>query len=247
MARVIKKHDVRKKEFLNTAQELFFSRGYEQTSVEAIIKKIGLSKGSFYYYFKSKEDLLDQLTIRMSEKILKEIQKVVQREDLNATEKLNQTYQVAGNVKLKNIALMKVLLNTLYDEKNIFFRHKIFSNSAKLIIPEFSKIIQQGVAEKKFHTPYPEEAAKLIFEIANIFFETVPSLILSREQGRENIDKLVREYQVYEHFIERMIGAREDTVRIISRDVLNTFMDRLNEGKDDEIIKSYQGADPSKA
>ena len=124
MARVVKKHEVRKKEFLDTAQELFFSRGYEQTSVETIIKKIGLSKGSFYYYFKSKEDLLDQLTIRVSERILREIQKVAQRKDLNATEKLNQAYQVVGNIKLKNMALMKVLLETL-DKKNIFFNTKL--------------------------------------------------------------------------------------------------------------------------
>jgi len=121
---VVKKHEVRKKEFLDTAQELFFSRGYEQTSVETIIKKIGLSKGSFYYYFKSKEDLLDQLTIRVSERILREIQKVTQKKDLNATEKLNQAYQVVGNIKLKNMALMKVLLETL-DKKNIFFNTKL--------------------------------------------------------------------------------------------------------------------------
>lgn len=121
---MVKKHEVRKKEFLDTAQELFFSRGYEQTSVETIIKKIGLSKGSFYYYFKSKEDLLDQLTIRVSERILREIQKVTQKKDLNATEKLNQAYQVVGNIKLKNMALMKVLLETL-DKKNIFFNTKL--------------------------------------------------------------------------------------------------------------------------
>jgi len=39
MARTIKKYDERRTEFLNTAQELFFTKGYEQTSVEDIIKK----------------------------------------------------------------------------------------------------------------------------------------------------------------------------------------------------------------
>ncbi|MGB6371054.1 MAG: TetR/AcrR family transcriptional regulator, partial [Atribacterota bacterium] len=59
MVRIIKKYDERRTEFLDTAQELFFTKGYEQTAVETIIKKMGLSKGTFYYYFKSKEDLLD--------------------------------------------------------------------------------------------------------------------------------------------------------------------------------------------
>ena len=76
MARIIKKHDERKTEFLDTAQELFFTKGYEKTSVEAIIKKMGLSKGTFYYYFKSKEGLLDALIERLSEKILEEVKKL---------------------------------------------------------------------------------------------------------------------------------------------------------------------------
>jgi hypothetical protein len=102
------------------------------------------------------------------------------------------------------------------------------------MIPEFVKIIQQGIAEKNFYTPYPEEAAKLVFKIANALFETIPSLVLNREQDRENINKLVRRFQVYEYFIERMIGAQKGTIHIVSRDVsthLCTDLIRRNKGK----------------
>jgi len=61
MVRITKEYHVRKNELLDTAQELFFTQGYEQTTVETIIQKVGVSKGTFYYYFKSKEDLLDKL------------------------------------------------------------------------------------------------------------------------------------------------------------------------------------------
>jgi len=159
MTRIIKKYDERKREFLNTAQELFFTKGYEQTSVEAIIKKMRLSKGTFYYYFKSKEDLLDQLTCKMGEKILEEVKKIADREDLDAVAKLNKAYAVTGNIKLENIELLKVLIEVLYNDRNLFFRYKIFLKFTELITPEFTKIIRQGVNEKLFNTPYPEEAA----------------------------------------------------------------------------------------
>ena len=109
MVRIIKKYDERKTEFLDTAQELFFTKGYEQTAVETIIKKMGLAKGTFYYYFKSKEDLLDALIERMSEKILEEVRKIVDREDLDAIAKLNSAYAVTRSVKLENIELLKAI------------------------------------------------------------------------------------------------------------------------------------------
>lgn len=42
---------------LNAAQEVFLSKGFEQTTIEDIADKAELSKGTLYLYFKSKEDL----------------------------------------------------------------------------------------------------------------------------------------------------------------------------------------------
>ncbi len=47
--------------------------------MESIIKKVGVSKGTFYYYFKSKVELLDKLTERLSKQILQEVKKIVEK------------------------------------------------------------------------------------------------------------------------------------------------------------------------
>jgi len=228
MVRTIKKYDERRVEFLNTAQELFFTKGYEQTAVEAIIKKMRLSKGTFYYYFKSKEDLLDALVERLSEKILEEVRKITNREDLDAITKLNKAYTVTRSVKLENLELLKILLKVLYDDKNILFRFKIYRGSIEILAPEFSKIIKQGVKEKVFNTPYPDEAAKLIFEIAYTFSERIPNLILGNDKNSKSMDKAEKEFKVYENAIERIIGAEEGTVKIVNRNILNYFHEKIN-------------------
>jgi TetR/AcrR family transcriptional repressor of nem operon len=46
-----------KERILAGAKELFLARGYSATTVDAICEKAGLTKGSFYYFFDSKEDL----------------------------------------------------------------------------------------------------------------------------------------------------------------------------------------------
>ena len=227
MARILKNYHERKDEFLDTAQQLFFTQGYDQTSVDAIIRKIGLSKGTFYYYFKSKEDLLDQLTCKMGEKILEEVKKIADREDLDAVAKLNKAYAVTGNIKLENIELLKVLIEVLYNDRNLFFRYKIFLKFTELITPEFTKIIRQGVNEKLFNTPYPEEAARLIFEIANTFSGQIPTLIIDLDENPENLKKVEREFKVYENTIERIIGAKEGTFNIVNRNILKIFSEKL--------------------
>lgn len=228
MARITKEYHVRKNELLDTAQELFFTQGYEQTTVETIIQKVGVSKGTFYYYFKSKEDLLDALIERMSEKILEEVRKIVDREDLDAITKLNRAYAVTRSVKLENLELLKVLLKVLYDDKNLLFRYKIYRNSTEIMAPEFSKIIKQGIKEEVFNTDFPDEAAKLIFEIAFIFSERVPKLILGSDKNSKSLDEAEKEFRVYENAIERIIGAGDGTVNIVNRNILNYFHEKIN-------------------
>lgn len=228
MGRITKEYHVRKNELLDAAQELFFTKGYKQTSIESIIKKIGVAKGTFYYYFKSKEDLLDKLTYKMSKKILEEVKKIVEKDDLNAIDKLNQAYAVARSVKLENIELLKVLLKAFYNDRNLFFRHKMFMSSMEILAPEFSKIIRQGVNEKVFNTPFPDEAARLIFEIANTFSGKIPQLIMDLDKNPENLNKVEKEYRVYENAIERIVGAEEGTVEIVNRNILKKFSEKLN-------------------
>lgn len=48
----------KKRKILEKAFELFRKNGYTDTKVEDITRKLGISKGSFYTYFKTKEELL---------------------------------------------------------------------------------------------------------------------------------------------------------------------------------------------
>lgn len=63
---------------IESAWNLFYEKGYEQTTINDIIKESGVSKGSFYYHFKGKETLLNTLSTlldRRYEELEKEIPK----------------------------------------------------------------------------------------------------------------------------------------------------------------------------
>ncbi|MGC9064952.1 MAG: TetR/AcrR family transcriptional regulator, partial [bacterium] len=51
----------KKEDILNSALKLFFEKGFNETSIDEITRLAGISKGSFYTYFQSKEDLLSEV------------------------------------------------------------------------------------------------------------------------------------------------------------------------------------------
>ncbi len=55
---------------LSQAYSLFMSKGITNTSIAEIAEKAGVGKGTFYFYFKDKEDLIDQLIARKAEGLL---------------------------------------------------------------------------------------------------------------------------------------------------------------------------------
>ena len=56
---MISKGEKNKERIIGAASELFYERGYKQTSFNDVASATGIPKGNFYYYFKSKDELLD--------------------------------------------------------------------------------------------------------------------------------------------------------------------------------------------
>ena len=56
-----------KRRIVDAAWELFYEKGYDDTTVDDIIRLSDTSKGSFYYYFSGKDALLDTLSTILDE------------------------------------------------------------------------------------------------------------------------------------------------------------------------------------
>ena len=66
MTRIVKAPDERRSELIATAQQLFYTTGYERTSVNDIVKAVGVAQGTFYYYFDSKQAILEALVAELT-------------------------------------------------------------------------------------------------------------------------------------------------------------------------------------
>lgn len=90
MRRIVKDPVTRRTEILEAAGELFRQQGYVHTTVNAIILKAGVAKGTFYYYFKSKEEILEAFVQGMVDRLAAAYQTLADDPKQTALEKLRQ-------------------------------------------------------------------------------------------------------------------------------------------------------------
>ncbi|MFN7064944.1 MAG: TetR/AcrR family transcriptional regulator [Aquificaceae bacterium] len=70
---------------IQSAKELFSKKGYSNTSVDEIVRHAGLSKGAFYFYFKSKDALMEELINQIADRTKEIMRKWIER-DISAQE-----------------------------------------------------------------------------------------------------------------------------------------------------------------
>ena len=159
-------HSDKKNELIMIAEKLFVEKGYEETSVDDILKASGLSKGGFYHYFKSKDEVLTESINNIIEKLLEQLGPVVDDNNLNALEKLKLFSKKKSEFQNTNREYAKYLSMLIKSDFTLF---KYYVTVAHKYVVPLGRIIEQGVNEGIFNVKYP-------YETADILLRTVVSL-----------------------------------------------------------------------
>ena len=215
-------YDERKNEILNTAQKLFYSVGYEKTTISAIIDDLGIAKGTFYHYFNSKVELLDELVERMALQIMTAIESIV-NSNINAVEKFNKIFETARTIKLDNIDIMIPAMKILYSDENIITRHKMNKKNIERLSPVYTKVIKQGIAEGIFNTQYPEQAGKILIYIWLGLGETMVNMF----SYNTDVELINKEIFAFEDAMERVLGLKDKSFKFVDEKIIESFVKKL--------------------
>lgn len=169
MARVSRAPEERRMEFIATAAALFREKGFEKTSVEDIVKAAGVAKGTFYYYFASKEQVLEALIENLSKQSVELIGPIIVDEDLSAIEKFNRALTKLRNYIEENGKFVDAL-HGLSDE---IYHYKSLAAFSMDLAPEMARIIEQGIHEGIFQCANPLELSETILLASNFLLDEV--------------------------------------------------------------------------
>lgn len=92
------KHEIKAEYLLDKGMVLMWAKGYNATSVNDIVKEAGIPKGSFYFYFKSKEDFAVKALDRYFNEHFEPAFNILTDPELTAKERLMKFYEYRGTM-----------------------------------------------------------------------------------------------------------------------------------------------------
>ncbi len=155
---------------LDTAQSLFLEKGYDHTTVQDIIDNLGgLTKGAIYHHFKSKEEILNAVTMRLfsNNTLSKKWNSIIDDKKLNGSEKLKVMLHEAivdeQEQKFRNMGIHLQNMPQMLSD--------LLLRSVNEIAPKaFTPVIEQGIKDGSIKTENPNELAEVISLMANVWF-----------------------------------------------------------------------------
>ena len=225
MARVVKQPEERRQEILDTAQLLFASKGYEHTSVQAVVDAIGIAKGTFYHYFDSKDDLLIALIESLVDEIVASLEIIVRDPDLTASQKLHSMFSSTAEIKLAHTPALAPLVTAFVGTDSAVFREMAQVVTQRRIGPPLAAIINQGVGEGVFAVGNPDMAAQIVLQLVQAMgYATVP-YVVAPPIDRGVLSRLQCVIAAYEEAISRVLGARPESIKLIDVAVYERWFD----------------------
>ena len=165
--RVSKDPEVRRQEIIRAARDLFLDQGYENTSVDDIVRRVNVAKGLFYYYFPKKEAILAAIADEFVDEVNAAFTAILQEEtqDINGIITRLLTFYldtIRANEHLLNIATSNGTVVSLYVKQKLEDK----------AIAEFTEILTlfPGLIDRK----YPDYTIKILVRgLGELYLEGV--------------------------------------------------------------------------
>lgn len=202
---VSKKPEERKNEILDNAEMLFITKGYSKTTINDILTAVGIAKGTFYYYFKSKEEVMDAIVLRFIDIEMGAIKLISSDQSLNASEKI---FKIIIRQSPESDKKEK-MIEQFHQIDNAEMHQKSLVQTILQLTPVLTDIVEQGIKEKVFKTDYPTEVVEFFLVSSQILFDDgifqwKPSEIIQKSKALA-------------HIMEITLGAKSGTFDYIAK------------------------------
>ena len=203
--RISKDPEDRRNEILDTAEQLFFTKGYSKTTVNDMLQAIGIAKGTFYYYFKSKEEVMDAVVMRFIETGVVVAKKIAMDKDLTVHEKLLQIIMA----QKPNTPSKSQMIEEFHEPDNAQIHQKSLSETILQLTPILTEVIEQGIEEKIFNTPYPRESIEFLLISSQFLFD----------EGifKWTPEEIMQKIQAFIYIMETTLGAETGSFSYVSQ------------------------------
>ena len=223
----MKKGDARREELLAAAEKLFYTKGYEKTSVQDILDAINFSKGGFYHHFDSKLAVLETICQQRAEETCELARQHAMSDRLNAVEKLNALLAGSTLWQSDNPGFVAILIQVAYREDSALMRAKMQTCQLKSMQETMEAVLRQGVKSREFFVDDVPSCAALVLRLYMQFSDEIAFLLAKKDEEEELFQEMVTKVRAYRTAIERILSAPFGSVVLVDIDELQTIGKRI--------------------
>ncbi len=202
----MKKSNVRREEILAVAERLFYTKGYEGTSVQDIITEMNFSKGGFYHHFDSKLAVLEAICAARAEEGCAQAQAACETME-SAVDKLNALLHASVLLDRDNPGFAALLIGVAYREDGALMREKMKTTQLACMLPLVTQVVAQGAARGEFFVESAVDTAQMLLRLHLQFTDEIAFLIAAGENEDETAEAMVKKLSTYRTAIERVLIA----------------------------------------
>ncbi|QVK17648.1 TetR/AcrR family transcriptional regulator [Mycoplasmatota bacterium] len=170
---------------LDISLELFLKKGYEKTTIQDIVDNLGdLSKGAIYHHFKSKEEIIDAVTVRMYQEH-NPFNKIKEDSPLNGLQKIKKIFIESISSK-KQQQLYKSSPTLM---KNPEFLSRQLNQSVSNYAPLLQQLIEEGMTDGSINITNPKELSEVLMLLLNIWLNPAV-FVVSKKQFVDKVNFL---------------------------------------------------------
>lgn len=200
--RVVKEAEERREEILDAAEKLFAAKGFDNTSTGDILDAVGIARGTLYYHFKSKEEILDGVIGRITNRLMQDAGEIVWKKELPVLERLTKAI-MSLNVESK---IGYEIMEQVHRPQNALMHQKMRATLLAGINPILTELVKEGIEQGICHTRYPESVVEMTILYANVAFDELNVAGLSPEQREKKIAGFI-------YNMERLMGMAEGSLQ----------------------------------
>ena len=191
----MKKGERRKQELLQIAYRMFISRGYENTSVDEIIEEADIAKGTYYYYFETKEQMLEEVIGMIIDQEMETASRILQAE-------IPVPQKIIGMISsLRPTQEESPIEGALMQPENIVMHEKIRKKIVEMAVPLLSKVVEEGIGQGIFACDNISKRVRMLLVISSSTFD----------EGCYT----ERDIEVFIDMTEKLLGAESGTMGFI--------------------------------
>lgn len=206
--RVTKSAEERKNEILDVAEQLFVEKGFDNTSTNDIINEVGIARGTLYYHFKSKEEILDAMVERIRRDKIAQAAAIVANRELPLLERLSgavMALNIEGDVGVE-------VLEQIHMPENALLHQKMQERVISGVVPVIASLIEEGKANGIFDTKYPSDAVEMIITYSSMAFDNLADL---------SPEEMQKKSLAFIYHTERVLGAKEGSLAAAIMKIFN--------------------------